>query len=286
MKQFLISLLFSKTILATEPRGVKYEKAEEFSGADEVYRIHFYPKSGSTDDEYVLVKRITSQLTQQVNVQEIPDPKYYMTRVAHELARWQGYTSHGAQDRFVTSDFNLDYSQLWQYGCYGQLRPYRHGGGDPVDVFDKIYKDHQTCLACVKHDFGKMIPQYSFCYDLEQFRFLCPHDEERNTEAQWSQCECDAKLANKLAKVRAFTQDFMLNNEVTEEQCRDNRGMDGLVGGARGSIAKQPKCCGEYPSRFVFHTDGNRQCCGGKLFSSNSKKCCSNTITGLEESCN
>ena len=138
----------------------------------------------------------------------------------------------------------MDYSSLWRYGCYGQLRPYRHGTGEPVDVFDKIYKDYQTCLSCVKHDFGsKMIPQYSFCYDLSQFKFLCPKDPDRNSAAQWAQCECDAKLANKLARVRANQQDFMLNNEVVfEEQCRDK-------GNQKSIKSTKPQCCGEYPSR-------------------------------------
>lgn len=292
MKQVLISVIGAA--LAANPRGHRWNgiirQEQEFDEQAEVYRIHFYPRS-SSEDQYVLFKRVTSELTQQVNVQEIPDPKYYMTRVAHDLARWQGYTSQGAQNRFINSDFELDYSTVWRYGCYGQLRPYRHGKGEPVDVFDKIYKDYQTCLACVKHDFGeKMVPKYSFCYDLREFRFLCPTDLERNSESQWAQCECDAKLANNLAKVRSQNSDFMLNNQVVfDEQCREGKsgggGQDTPAQDIDRSRSMQAQCCGEYPSRFIFHTNGNRQCCGNKLYNSDSQKCCSDSIFGLEKSC-
>lgn len=283
MKLLLISLFGThETAL---PRGVKmdyYQGDDGLGGYDasaEVYRVHFYQRSNSDNNEYILYKRVSETQTQQINVHQIPDPTYYMTRVAHDLARWQGYTSVGAQQRFIESDFDLEYSTLWQYGCYGQLRPYRHGRGDPVDVFDNIYKEYQTCLACIKHDYDeKRLNEYSFCYDLKEYQFICPKDPSRNTEAQWAQCECDAKLANKLSKVRADEQNFMFNNEVIyEDQC--------FKSSPKERKSTQPQCCGTYPHRFVFHTDGGRQCCGDKLFNSSTQQCCSRSILGLEEQC-
>mgnify|MGYP000354872413 CR=1 FL=1 len=46
-------------IWGVNPRGIKWEApeydAQEFDESAEVYRIHFYPKTGS-EDEYILFK--------------------------------------------------------------------------------------------------------------------------------------------------------------------------------------------------------------------------------------
>lgn len=305
MKHLLVSLISSSSILgqttdSTENPTARGQQivyfnqtpapdaktttayADDFVEQDEVYRIHFYPQTDSANDEYVLYKRISPSQTQQVNSQEIPDPLYYMTRVAHELAAWNNYTPFRAQKRFVNSDFGLDYGNLWQYGCYGQMRPFKNGRGDPKDIFDEIYKEYHTCLSCVNHDYGlKNVPKYSFCYDLKSYKFVCPKDPERNTSEQWAQCQCDMALANKLAKIRSGSQDFVFNNEVVYED--DCIGTGDFLPNNNNS---QKQCCGEYPKRFVYHTDGNKQCCGAKLFNSQSQKCCeSSDIINASGSC-
>ena len=139
----------------------------------------------------------------------------------------------------------MDYTTLWQHGCFGQLRPFRHGRGEPVDVFDKVYKEYQTCRACVKYDFGPKFEQisrnYSFCYDFRKRRFLCPKEAERNSVEQWSQCECDAKLANHLA---TLTDKLTARKEFDfDADCQPNPD--------RVKRSLPPTCCGVYPKRYV-----------------------------------
>ena len=91
-----------------------------------------------------------------------------------------------------------------------------------------------------------LIFNQNFQLYISQFRFLCPKDPDRNSQAQWAQCECDAKLANKLARVRAQKQEFMLNNEIVfEEQCREKNGKVDQI----DLRLSRPQCCGEYPTR-------------------------------------
>ena len=67
MKKLLISLFGT---VWSQQRGVKldYYKGEEtqqetaFDEGDEAYRVHFYPKSGSSRDEYVLFKVGTNNI--------------------------------------------------------------------------------------------------------------------------------------------------------------------------------------------------------------------------------
>ena len=47
------------------------------------------------------------------------------------------------------------------------------------------------------------------------------------------------------------------------------------------------ECCGEYPDRFPFHSGGGeRECCGLKVYSTDSKQCCQDgRIVALGKSC-
>jgi len=281
MKLVQISLfgtLAAQEILGPRGQPLAFGKQPEFDENDEVYRIHFYPKTGSEKDEYVLFKRVTSESIKQVNVQEIPDALYYMTSVAKELKEPKRFDVVAAQRKFVKG-FTLDFSQVWQYGCFGQMRPAKHGRGDPIDKIDELYQRHQICQACVQNDYEiqkKSKLDYSFCYDLKQQKFLCPKDPKRNTATQWAQCECDARLANDLAESTKKGAQF--RKEVSFEiDCPEKE--------RSLSLAQSSQCCGEYPNRFMFHSDGRRECCASKLFNSGSSKCCNRSIISIDEEC-
>ena len=55
-RALIFGTLAAQEILGPRGQPLAFGKQPEFDENDEVYRIHFYPKTGSEKDEYVLFK--------------------------------------------------------------------------------------------------------------------------------------------------------------------------------------------------------------------------------------
>lgn len=250
----------------------------EFDPEIEADRIHFFHQGEHSNgtDYYNLVKRIGKGQVQVVNQHEIPDPLWYMATVADQLATFKKIPNGEAQEYFVDSKFDLNPIGSWSYGCYGQIRPFRKGRGEAKGIIDQFYKEWQQCNACVGLDFEQDQPNitenYSFCYDLKRRRFICPSDKKANSFAQKSRCECDARLANKLTKLRGLGK--FNDGKDFDEECFGQSNIDGDYKKSQS----QRQCCGLYPNRFVFRPSENRKCCKTIVYNTKRNKCCGNDV--------
>lgn len=283
MKHLLLFTLVPNSIyarVADSQTGIF--EGVEFNPDVEAERIHFFHqnKHHNGSDIYHLVKRIGKNEVQIINEHEIPDSLWYMATVADQLALFNKIPNAEAQEYFVHSKFDLNPLGAWSYGCYGQVRPFRKGRGEPKGIIDQFYKEWQQCNACIGLDFSEDEPRnYSFCYDLKRRRFVCPSDKKANTFAQKSRCECDARLANKLTKLRG--QAKFNDGKDFDEECYGQSNFDGY----REKSPNSRQCCGVYPNRFMFRPSENRKCCKTIVFNTNRSKCCKETLISNGETC-
>ena len=81
-------------------------------------------------------------------------------------------------------------------------------------------------------------------------------------------CECDKKLAEDL---RAEFYEWTHNNKQSEGFDKDTVCVNNGPGGKTGPI----ECCGKYPNRYPYASDGGfRDCCGQKTYSIENYECC------------
>ena len=91
--------------------------------------------------------------------------------------------------------------------------------------------------------------------------------------------QCDEQLAFDLAENSQFFDDKNSAEMGFEfaDQCTSKGGQ------ASGEL----KCCGDFPTRFPYHSrNGSRDCCGSRVFNTESHKCCAdNRLTKTNYSC-
>ena len=181
------------------------------------------------------------------------------------------------------------------YGCWCLPDPAHSletpGKGPAVDPVDASCKRQNHCYECAKIDH----PDHpkSCAPDVTSYKFRLYHDPSDPTN-HWknsiectdepsermkpkhfvryscsrSLCECDKKLAEDL---RAEFYEWTLKNKQSEGFDKDsvcvNKGNGGMTG--------PTQCCGKYPNRYPFASNGGyRDCCGSKTYNIEAFECC------------
>lgn len=169
------------------------------------------------------------------------------------------------------------------YGCYcfsDAQYELDAGKGRPVDAIDSACKSFHQCYRCVNKDFVQDAGQENCDGTTRSYRFKGIIDEVTkqkeiiclNTPGTCKRaiCECDKALANDLSQLE-FKWNIMhhqrwggFNKKATCEGLGSSRKSRSLEGEG------EQKCCGEYPNRFIYTSNGKdgsrRGCCSGKTF--------------------
>ena len=94
-------------------------------------------------------------------------------------------------------------------------------------------------------------------------------------------CGCDEKLASTLA---ALAPSVYSNNYFDFDHANDCKvsSNNGDAGGSNETGNDVHECCGSYPTRFQFSTQGGaRACCGDVTYGTNKHECCSGSLKDL-----
>ena len=94
-------------------------------------------------------------------------------------------------------------------------------------------------------------------------------------------CQCDEQLAHSLSNLRAtvYNSDFYDFDHANECKASSGSGNNGGNGGGSGNGENKLQCCGSYPNRFEFLTQGGaRSCCGSVTYNSNQHDCCNGSV--------
>ena len=92
-------------------------------------------------------------------------------------------------------------------------------------------------------------------------------------------CKCDEQLAYTLSDLAStvYNEDFFDFDFATECKVFNSGNGGGDVG-----ANNEHECCGSYPKRFEFSSQGgSRSCCGDVTYSSNKHDCCDGSIKDL-----
>jgi len=224
--------------------------------------------------------------------------------------------------QFYMGNKGLDFSKvddMLSYGCWCQIRNEEAQGivpghGQPVDALDAACKAWHQCRACTTVDFstdGTCVPNevaYEVGFDPVSMRIDCQFNPD---ECSTMNCGCDEQLAFTLTDFFAngdFDDQFLTladgsgfdhagqchaavntggNGGTTDDTTNPggNGGNDGDNGGDDG-VVSELQCCGTYPSRFEFMTNGgSRSCCGDRTYNTNRHDCCDGGFLGAIGSC-
>ena len=96
-------------------------------------------------------------------------------------------------------------------------------------------------------------------------------------------CKCDEQLAHSLSNLRAtdFNEDFWAHKYDHANECKASSGSGNSGGNSGGNDNGENKieCCGSYPNRFEFSTQGGaRSCCGSVTYNPNQHDCCNGSV--------
>ena len=97
-------------------------------------------------------------------------------------------------------------------------------------------------------------------------------------------CKCDEELAYNLRELAptVYNDDFQDFDHVKECKASSSSNTNGNGGGGSGNGNNEIQCCGTYPNRFEFLTQGGtKSCCGSVTYNPNQHDCCDGAIKDL-----
>ena len=164
------------------------------------------------------------------------------------------------------------------------------GHGEPVDEIDRVCQRFHKCISCVNMDHVDCPDwaPYTFKTNLSRatgeknlvcknkvkthvFKLLNPLTPQRGS-CRRHHCECDKKMAMELVALESQHSPYFSHANgafETEKFCSPKRAEnDEKSSKAKTEQAKmefssgvkrnEESCCGEYPERFPFRTDGSK----------------------------
>lgn len=179
------------------------------------------------------------------------------------MAYWLKYN---ANLEHLSSQWYEFTSKITNYGCFCfNQNNFADGKGQAKDLIDQVCKNLHKCQTCIQMDTemkllkpmagGTCDKISTYSYNLTTNDMGEPDIEclNRSGTCKRALCECDKKFAADLANAYD-TWNYQWKGKkafVREDECK-SQGM--------GSMGRIDKCCGEYPSRFPYHSqDGVRQ---------------------------
>jgi len=166
---------------------------------------------------------------------------------------------------------NLNYG-CW---CHADNTDIFKGKGQHVDEFDKACKMYKQCLRCVKHDArndGEVCDPGTVAYSTEGHRSTegihleCSRANDNNCAV--NTCCCEVEYVRSVLRLFVF-EGVKLQNKFYHSKFDHEEKCEGKVGNGHSN-----ECCGVYPHRRMYNTQG-KQCCNNiSVFDPYTHVCC------------
>ena len=197
---------------------------------------------------------------------------------------------------FFVNDYSMTFEKFFNYGCScfknldlsdRDIYNLKIESGLPVDNIDASCNRANRCRSCSFKDFNNECHAYrnylyttSYENNVPGMRCLDDPTNGPVSQCRRAQCECDLEFFKNIA---AFYNEYNLSNSPVygnfdsyqcQSSCKDST--DGCISADR--------CCGKYPERDPYHSDGNKQCCKFTPFFKDTHKCCGeNVVLGSQQ---
>jgi hypothetical protein len=155
-------------------------------------------------------------------------------------------------------------------GCWcNMIGNYEKRKGQPVGSLDISCRAQNHCYRCIGMDFGcdPLNSPYTVVIDPDSYELTC---EQNTNPCALNACLCDLDFINNI--IQNISEEGSNVSGLTE-----SGGFNTLatcVGSGSGG-PKAEQCCGDFPKRFPFSDNyGQRSCCAGKTFNTNTLECC------------
>jgi len=205
-------------------------------------------------------------------------------------------------DRIFSGAIANSIATMNEMGCWCFFdEDSQRGHGIPIDGLDQLCKNLNNCYACAifdgeqegsdacaepyNIDYQTILNNGGSCGDVDGFAINTGNAASDGLQRCASRvCSCELSFVENLL---AF---FIGGGAINP----DNKHANGFVFDPRegdcavdGSRASEPGCCGNYPLRRPFKKlDGERECCGTRIFSTVAgMQCCDAAISKIGYTC-
>jgi len=192
----------------------------------------------------------------------------------------------GPQTRFIAKQ---DMALLQGYGCWCFFEEER-GRGQPVDEWDrqcKVLQDGYECIRLDAEEQNLECDVWQTTYNsavgsgglstmsMEQLRSECDASNIGDTCGSWI-CRVEGWFLQNILQMY-----FAQGSQPDVASFSHKNGFEPATGCVvTKGPASEKSCCGDYPERFPFKTQGgNRQCCNGRTYNSQMLSCCEDGTT-------
>jgi len=183
---------------------------------------------------------------------------------------------------YLQPDEETKWSKFSGYGCYcfqSYDNEFWKGQGLPKDDIDKSCRSLSMCYHCIQSE--------ETCSPDVKYEFIGLEDSATGDRAimclnptgscERNVCECDKRMAEELRRESEtfnviYDSQFALFDAAT--QCEKQVGTPAW-----------DACCGTYPTRFPYSTEGSRACCGQSTYDTNFHDCCNEKIIARGMTC-
>lgn len=171
---------------------------------------------------------------------------------------------------------NLNYG-CW---CHADNTDIFKGKGQHVDEFDKACKMYKQCLRCVKHDArnaGEVCDPGTVSYSTEGHRSkdgIHMECSKANTDnCSINTCCCEVEYVRTILRLFVF-EGVKLNNKMYHNKFDHEEKCEGKAGNGHTN-----ECCGYYPHRRMYNTQGKQCCHNNSVFDPYTHVCCDDGST-------
>jgi len=183
---------------------------------------------------------------------------------------------------YLQPDEQVKWSKFSGYGCYcfqSYDNEFWKGQGLPKDDIDKSCRSLSMCYHCIQSE--------ETCSPDVKYEFIGLEDSATGDRAimclnptgscERNVCECDKRMSEELRRESEtfnvlYDSQFALFDATT--QCEKQIGTPAW-----------DACCGTYPTRFPYSTEGSRACCGESTYDTNFHDCCNEKIIARGMTC-
>jgi len=184
---------------------------------------------------------------------------------------------------------------IWGYGCWCNFgADLMEGNGAPVNGHDTICQRMQQCLRCAKIDGASegnscdpKTKSYTAEFTMNPNMSLDAACESQNGDdfCAIRVCTCEMKLVADLVDYIFTGQGYDPNFRHPEIGGDFDQGKECPTHSKPGSPSNTV-CCGGYPSRVPYSTNGSKDCCNNReVYSVVHQQCCDDGVFALGATC-
>ena len=253
------------------PEHVKSIKVQHYETAVNIFKDEYNMTDAEFDKKINSVNIALQAVDAVARSQQNNENSMFRNSNKPKCRKGQEINEHGQCEAVLP--LNLNYG-CW---CHADNTDIFKGKGQHVDEFDKACKMYKQCLRCVRHDArndGEVCDPGTVRYSTENHRsrdgihMECSRSNADAGNCAINTCCCEVEYVRTVLRLFVF-EGVKLDSKKYHNKFDHEAKCQGKEGNGHAN-----DCCGHYPQRRMYNTQGKQCCHNTSVFDPYTHVCC------------